>query len=96
MGGPPEWCHWNGGGSYGRRHAVRTVIKAMKAQLRPPVLPVLPGSHGHAARERERERESSIFHGEKNRYNARKIKVASFGYYSVDSSGFQKRCKQSA
>ena len=32
----------------GRRHAVRTVIKAMMAQLRPPVLLVLPGSHGHA------------------------------------------------
>ena len=36
-------------GAPGRRHAVRTVIKAMMAQLRPPVLLVLPGSHGHAA-----------------------------------------------
>ena len=41
---PPEW--W---GASGRRRAVRTVIKAMMAQLRPPVLLVLPGSHGHAA-----------------------------------------------
>ena len=41
---PLEW--W---GAPGRRHAVRTVIKAMMAQLRPPVLLVLPGSHGHAA-----------------------------------------------
>ena len=49
MDGPPEWCHWNGGGAPGRRHAVRTVIKAMMAQLRSPVLLVLPGSHGHAA-----------------------------------------------
>ena len=28
---------------------MRTVIKAMMAQLRPPVLLLLPGSHGHAA-----------------------------------------------
>ena len=50
MGRPPGWCHWNGGGGDpGRRHAVRTAIKAMTAQLRPPVLLVLPGSHGHAA-----------------------------------------------
>ena len=41
---PPEW--W---GASGRRRAVRTVIKPMMAQLRPPVLLVLPGSHGHAA-----------------------------------------------
>ena len=41
---PLEW--W---GAPGRRHAVRTVIKAMMAQLRPPVLLVLHGSHGHAA-----------------------------------------------
>ena len=41
---PLEW--W---GAPGRRHAARTVIKAMMAQLRPPVLLVLPGSHGHAA-----------------------------------------------
>ena len=39
-----EW--W---GAPGRRHAVRTVIKAMMAQLRPPVLLVLPGSHGQGA-----------------------------------------------
>ena len=37
-----------------------------------------------------------MFHGEKNGYNARKIKVASFVYYSVDSSSFRKHCKQSA
>ena len=36
-------------GAPGRRHAVRTVIKPMMAQLRPPVLLVLPGSHGHVA-----------------------------------------------
>ena len=41
---PVEW--W---GVPGRRHAVRTVIKAMMAQLRPPVLLVLACSHGHAA-----------------------------------------------
>ena len=41
---PLEW--W---GAPGRRHAVRTAIKAMMAQLRPPVLLVLPGSHGQAA-----------------------------------------------
>ena len=41
---PLEW--W---GASGRRRAVRTVIKAMMAQLRPPVLLVLPCSHGHAA-----------------------------------------------
>ena len=41
---PLEW--W---GAPGRRHAVRTVIKAMVAQLRPPVLLVLAGSQGHAA-----------------------------------------------
>ena len=41
---PLEW--W---GSPGRRHAVRTVIKAMMAQLRPPVLLVLHGSHGNTA-----------------------------------------------
>ena len=41
---PLEW--W---GAPGRRRTVRTVIKAMMAQLRPPVLLVLPGSHGHAA-----------------------------------------------
>ena len=38
---PLEW--W---GAPGRRHAVRTVIKAM---MRPPVLLVLPGSHGQTA-----------------------------------------------
>ena len=41
---PLEW--W---GAPGRRHAVSTVIKAMMAHLRSPVLLVLPGSHGHAA-----------------------------------------------
>ena len=41
---PLEW--W---GAAGWRHAVRTVMKAMMAQLRSPVLLVLPGSHGHAA-----------------------------------------------
>ena len=49
---PLEW--W---GAPGRRHAVRTVIKAMMAQLRPPVLLVLPCSHGHGRTSRERERE---------------------------------------
>ena len=38
---PLEW--W---GASGRRHAVRTVIKAMMSLLRSPVLLVLPGSHG--------------------------------------------------
>ena len=41
---PLEW--W---GDPGRRHAVRTAIKAMTAQLLPPILLVLPGSHGQAA-----------------------------------------------
>ena len=41
---PLEW--W---GASGRRRAVRTFIKAIMAQLRPPVLLVLPCSHGHAA-----------------------------------------------
>ena len=40
---PLEW--W---GAPGRRHAVRTDIKTMMAQLQPPVLLVLPGSHGQA------------------------------------------------
>ena len=31
MGGPPGLRHWNG---EGQRHAVRTAIKAMVAQLR--------------------------------------------------------------
>ena len=41
---PLEW--W---GAPGRRHAVWTVLNAMMAQLRHPVLLVLPGSHGHTA-----------------------------------------------
>ena len=41
---PLEW--W---GAPVRRHAVRTAIKVMMAQLRPPVLLVVPGSHRNAA-----------------------------------------------
>ena len=52
--------------------------------------------NSNKTRERERERERALFHGEKNGYNATKIKVASFVYYSVDSLSFQKHCKQSA
>ena len=46
MGGwavPLEW--W---GDPGRRHAVRTAVKAMMAQLQASVLLVLPDSHGQA------------------------------------------------
>ena len=49
---PPEW--W---GAPGRRHAVRTVIKAMMAQLRPPVLLVLRERDRETERETETERE---------------------------------------